>query len=256
MTLTFSVPSLTGTQPGGPTLVTNDTPSRPPLVLIASGQEWSARALQSTLGPQGYAVLRAYNARQVLEQARRARLDLVIVSDDFQDGSAIDTCRVLREEKLVTGSTGILLVAPAPISHDMRIAALRAGASDFLGLPMDGEELGLRLMAHVRAKFDGDEARERGLIDTATGLYNAAGTAKRAKELGSLAYRHGTPMACVVFSADSQAPAEKIDLADAIRVIAEALSQDGRVSDAIGRMGDNEIAVFAPETDADRKSVV
>ena len=46
----------------------------PPLVLIASDQEWSSRALESTLGPQGYAVLRAYNGRQALEHVERAGL--------------------------------------------------------------------------------------------------------------------------------------------------------------------------------------
>ena len=41
-------------------------PSRPPLVLIANDQEWSARSLESILGPAGYAVLRAYTGRQAL----------------------------------------------------------------------------------------------------------------------------------------------------------------------------------------------
>ena len=31
-----------------------------PLVLIANDQEWSARSLESILGPNGYSVVRAY----------------------------------------------------------------------------------------------------------------------------------------------------------------------------------------------------
>ena len=38
--------------------------SHPPLVLIASSQEWHARSLESILGPHGYAVVRAYTGKQ------------------------------------------------------------------------------------------------------------------------------------------------------------------------------------------------
>src|SRR4051812_17285291 len=44
-----------------------DKASRPPLVLIANDQEWSARSLESILGPNGYAVVRAYTGQQALE---------------------------------------------------------------------------------------------------------------------------------------------------------------------------------------------
>ena len=41
--------------------------SRPLLVLIANDQEWSARSLETILGPHGYAVVRTYNGRQTLD---------------------------------------------------------------------------------------------------------------------------------------------------------------------------------------------
>ena len=46
-------------------------PSRPPLVLIANGQEWSIRSLESILAPHGYAVLRAFSGHQAVELALR-----------------------------------------------------------------------------------------------------------------------------------------------------------------------------------------
>src|SRR5262249_19530097 len=109
-----------GTPSGGITPLNDPDLSRPPLVLIASGQEWGARALQSTLGPQSFAILQAFNGRQVLEQVKRAHPDLIILSDDFHDMSAVETCRLIRSEKLVTISTAILLVEPAPIARDVR----------------------------------------------------------------------------------------------------------------------------------------
>src|SRR5690348_10011699 len=72
-------------RPGERIHLSDQMPMRPPLVLIASDQEWSSRALESTLGPQGYAVLRAYNGRQALEHVERGHPDLVIVSEQLPD---------------------------------------------------------------------------------------------------------------------------------------------------------------------------
>ena len=55
-----------------------ERPSRPPLALLANDQEWSARSLESILGPNGYAVLRAYTGRQALEMARSSLPDVVM----------------------------------------------------------------------------------------------------------------------------------------------------------------------------------
>src|SRR6185503_12343967 len=178
----------------------DQTTSRPPLVLIASDQEWSSRALDSTLGPQGYAILRAYNGKQILELVGRGHPDIVLVTDLLPDTSGLEICRTLREKNLVTPSTAILILAQGPVGRELRLEALRAGASECLGLPIDGEELGLRLMSYVRAKVDADQAREQGLVDVATGLYIMGGLTRRARELGSQAYRHSSALACVILS--------------------------------------------------------
>jgi diguanylate cyclase (GGDEF)-like protein len=230
--------------------LSDQTPLRPPLVLIASDQEWSTRALDSTLGPQGYAVLRAYNGKQALDLVSRGHPDLVMVSEKLPDTSGLEICRALRDKNLITGSTALLFMVAGPVAREVRLAALRAGASDCLGLPIDGEELGLRLMAYVRAKFDADHARENGLIDPSTGLYNMGGLTRRARELGSQAYRRGSAMACIIFSADDLG-AEGAGMGDTMARVADALNRDGRVSDAIGRVGKNDIAIFAPETPAE-----
>ena len=39
----------------------------PPIVLVANDQEWSARSLESVLGPHGFATVRAFTGRQALE---------------------------------------------------------------------------------------------------------------------------------------------------------------------------------------------
>jgi diguanylate cyclase (GGDEF)-like protein len=230
--------------------------THPPLVLIANGQEWHTRSLESILGPHGYAVLRAYTGRQALERGRSARPDLIILDVDLPDMDGLQVCRELRNDPRITASTPILVTCSGHPTRQQRLAALRAGAWDYLAVPLDGEELQLRLDAYVRAKFDADRAREESLLDETSGLYNIRGLARRARELGSQAFRHGEAFACVVLAPhvvadESDAAAVEQALAAAAERLAQALRENGRVSDAIGRLGPTEFAVIAQGTDAE-----
>lgn len=228
------------------------TPARPkrlPLALLASDQEWTSRSLETILGPGGYAVIRAYNARETLERARRSRPDLILLDVQLPDEDAFQVCAALRSAPQVGPSTPILLLAVGPATKQQRLQALRAGAWDVLGLPVDSEELLLRLEAYIRARVEADQAREEGLVDPATGLYNVRGLARRAKEMGSDALRHHTALACVVFGTDHNAE-NADDETRVLETLAQVFLKAGRVSDAIGRLGRTEFAVMAPGTNA------
>jgi DNA-binding response OmpR family regulator len=151
----------------------------PPLVVIANSQEWHTRSLESILGPHGYAVLRAYTGKQALERCRSGKPDIIIIDTDLTDIDGLEICRTLRDDPLISHSTPILVTSPGHPSRQKRLAALRAGAWDFLGSALDGEELPLRLDAYVRAKFDADRARAESPVDQLTGLYNVRGLARR-----------------------------------------------------------------------------
>ncbi len=229
--------------------------ARPPLTLIANSQEWHSRSLESILGPHGYAVLRAYTAKQALERARTAQPDLIILDTDLPDRDGFELCRELREEQVVSQATPILITSPGHPSRQKRLEALRSGAWDFIGSALDGEELPLRLDAYVRAKQEVDRARDESLLDEATGLYNMRGLARRARELGSQAFRQKEPFACIVL-----APVQRTGAATAddgldddalIERIAQVMRETGRTSDAIGLLGPGEFAVVAQGTDSD-----
>jgi two-component system cell cycle response regulator len=230
------------------------TRDHPPLVVIANSQEWHTRTLESILGPHGYAVLRAYTGKQALERCRSGRPDIIIVDTDLPDIDGLDLCRTLRDDPLISSSTPILVTSPGHPSRQKRLAALKAGAWDFLGSTPDSEELPLRLDAYVRAKFDADRAREESLLDQFSGLYNVQGLARRARELGSYAFRRHEPFACIVFSpvleGMEDSAANEAVAADAVERLARALRDLGRVSDAIGRLGPMEFAVIAQGADS------
>jgi diguanylate cyclase (GGDEF)-like protein len=231
-------------------------PSRPPLVLIANDQEWSARSLESILGPHGYAVLRAYTGRQAVELARNAQPDAFIVDAGMPDIDGTEVCRLLREEGSCSVAMPIVITTAGPAGRAQRIEAYRAGAWEFCSQPLDGDALLLRLDTWIQSKREVDRVRDQSLLDEITGLYNVNGLARRARELGGEAFRQHAPLACVALSpADEDASpyTDKVVDALAARVaehLAKVLGDTGRVSDAIGRLGRNEFAIIAPSTEA------
>jgi diguanylate cyclase (GGDEF)-like protein len=235
-------------------MTANPVLARPPLTLIVNSQEWHARSLESILGPHGYAVLRAYNGRQAIERAISARPDLIIIDTDLPDRDGLDVCRELRANSSISACTPILMTSSGHPSRQKRIDALKAGAWDFLGAAMDAEELPLRLDAFVRAKQEADRVREDGLLDELTGLYNLRGLARRARELGSQAFRQKEAFACLVitplvFAAGDLAADEAAENAVMER-LAKVLRSTGRTSDAIGTLGPGEFAIIAQGTDS------
>jgi PleD family two-component response regulator len=228
----------------------------PPLVVIANSQEWHTRSLESILGPHGYAVLRAYTGQQAIERCRSARPDVIIIDKELPDIDGLEVCRSLRDDPLISRCTPILVTSPGHSTRKDRLAALQAGAWDFLGSALDGEELPLRLDAYVSAKFEADRVRDESLLDQFTGLYNMQGLARRARELGSMAFRHHKALACVVFSpvpvgsaTQAGSASEAATLLSAVK-LAKVLRERTRLSDATGRLGPTEFAVIAQGTDA------
>lgn len=233
------------------------TNSRPPLVLIANDQEWSARSLESILTPEGYAVLRAFTGRQALERARTAQPDLAVIDCQLPDIDGLEVCRRLREDPRFADTTPIIVTTAGPSGRAQRLEAYRAGAWEFLGQPLDGEALLLKIGTYLRSKVAVDDERNRSLIDEGTGLYSRRGLALRAREIGSEAYRHSHPLACVVFTPVVEGDGEEESTVVPDQDEGHRLGQDvgtlfrkaGRVSDAIGRLGPKEFAIIAPATD-------
>jgi len=223
-----------------------------PLVLLGGDGQEAMRWLKSLLEGGGYAVLQERLAQHVLERARSTEPDLIIVDAELPDMPGADLCRTLRTDPRVSSSTPILLAVREPASRAQRLAALRAGAWDCITPPHDADEILLQLGSYVRAKLDADRARAEGLLDAGTGLYNRQGLARRARELGSQAFRDHGPLACVVLVVDL----EPQDLAPGqqgsgiVGRCVQALKASARLSDVIGRLSPTEFAVLAPGTDA------
>lgn len=228
---------------------------RPLLVLIANDQEWSARSLETILGPHGYAVLRTYNARQTLDLARRIRPDAVIVDARLPDGDGLELCASLRGDDYLGPATPLIVTTSDPGQRSQQVAAYKSGAWDYVMLPLDGDVLLHKLDTFAGAKREADRLRDEGLLDPATGLYNARGLARRAREIGAAAARRRDPLACVALTpAPEGSRMDDAATEDAVVRVAEQLGavlrRTGRSSDAVGRLGPTEFAIVAAATEA------
>ncbi|HET8945273.1 MAG TPA: response regulator [Dehalococcoidia bacterium] len=232
-------------------MANRDKAPNAPLVLIANDQEWSARSLESILGPNGYAVVRAYTGQQALERARTSQPDLIILDAQMPDMHGFEVCRALRSDPRFSATTPIVITTSGPSGRTQRLEAYRAGAWEFLGQPLDGEALLLKLNTFLESKREVDGLREENLLDPGTGLYNMRGLSRRAREIGAEAFRRRDPVACVVFAPDIEESAEETPEDEARRMsdqVALLFRQAGRASDAIGRLGMAEYGVIAPAT--------
>jgi len=224
-----------------------------PLALFAANGQEATRWLRVLLEGGGYAVLQERSGQHALERARTTEPDVILVDTGLPDMAGVELCRALRADPRVSSSTPILVMIRAPATRAQRLAALRAGAWECIAPPHDADEILLKIGAYVHAKVDADRARTEGLLDATTGLYNRQGLARRARELGSQAFREHGPLACVVMALDVEpvepgaAPQQG---GNNLGRYVQAIKSAARLSDVIGRLSATEFAVLAPGTDA------
>ena len=149
-----------------------------------------------------------------------------------------------------------MITTSGPSGRTQRLEAYRAGAWEFLGQPLDGEALLLKLDTFLQSKQQVDILREENLLDSGTGLYNMRGLARRAREIGADALRRREALACVVFAPEAEPETGRRGprrgaAPDVGPGRCGASRRSGRVSDAIGRLGPPEFAVIAPATGAE-----
>jgi len=216
---------------------------RIPVVLVAHAGTWLTRALDSMLAPQGYRVLSVASGRELLEQAPELGPDVVLLDANLQDVDSIVVCRRLRLHRAVSWHTPVIMITSTPATKQQRLAALEAGAWDYLSVGLNAEELLLKVDAFTRVKLETDHVLEED-TEPESGLYTKRGLERRARELVSDAFRRHAPLACVALSVEADATASPVVVDFASRL----LQASGRASDAIGRAASGEFLVLAPST--------
>src|SRR6266487_3790136 len=146
--------------------------TRPPRILIASDQNHALSDVVRSLGRRGYSVLRVFAPPSVLERARTARPDVIVLDAGLGDGQALDLSRALRTDPSIGSGTPILLLVPTRPGRQDHLTALRAGVWELVRQPLNVSELLGKLDRYVLVKVERDGVSRRDLVDDVTGLYS------------------------------------------------------------------------------------
>lgn len=116
-----------------------------PQILIIDDEHQIRKLLRLTLDPQGYHIQECENGQQGLSEAALRRPDAIILDLGLPDIHGLEVLKRLREWT----QTPVLILSVQGDEED-KIAALDAGADDYLTKPFGGGELIARLKAIMR----------------------------------------------------------------------------------------------------------
>jgi two-component system KDP operon response regulator KdpE len=116
-----------------------------PLVLLIEDEPQMRRFLRAALESHDYRLVEATTAREGLAQATGRNPDVILLDLGLPDGDGIDLARRIRE-----WSTTPIIVISARGKEQDKIAALDAGADDYLTKPFGTGELLARLRVALR----------------------------------------------------------------------------------------------------------
>jgi two-component system KDP operon response regulator KdpE len=126
-----------------------------PLVLVVEDEPKMRRLLRVTLESNGMRYAEAATAREAISWAQTQRPDLIIADLGLPDGDGIDVIRQTRR----TSATPIVVLSARSQESD-KVAALDAGADDYVTKPFATGELLARLRAALRRALPRPDAGE------------------------------------------------------------------------------------------------
>ena len=113
-----------------------------PTILVADDEPDMLRFLKSQLSSH-YHVLEAVDGQQAIEKATQFLPELILLDMMMPEKDGLQACREIREHASTRSTPIILLTARA--DEETKLAALSAGASDFLAKPFSSTELHVRI---------------------------------------------------------------------------------------------------------------
>ncbi|HTH66073.1 MAG TPA: response regulator [Gemmatimonadales bacterium] len=116
-----------------------------PLVLLIEDEPQMRRFLRAALESHNYRLVEAPTAREGLAQATSRTPDVILLDLGLPDGDGIDLARRIRE----WATTPIIVISARGKEQD-KVAALDAGADDYLTKPFGTDELLARLRVALR----------------------------------------------------------------------------------------------------------
>jgi two-component system KDP operon response regulator KdpE len=121
-------------------------------ILVVDDDPQIRRVMRTTLIAQGYEAADAKSGEEAIEKFRENKYDLILLDMNMGGMDGIETCREIR-----SGSDVAIVMLTVRDAEKDKIAALDAGADDYVTKPFSAPELMARVRAALRRLPNGPE---------------------------------------------------------------------------------------------------
>jgi diguanylate cyclase (GGDEF)-like protein len=236
----------------------------PPIILIVDDESQNRRLLQTLLGLEGYATQTAADGSGALASVAEDPPDLILLDDKMPGMSGRQVARAVKADP--ASSNIPIIMVTIQTDREARLAALDAGAEEFMTKPVDRAELWLRVRNLLRLKELGDvlenhqvtleaemQARTADLkqlahYDVLTGLPNRMLVYRTLRKALVHASATGQTVAVLFMDRDYF---KKVNvnyghaIGDELLIqVSSRLTRSVRVRDTVGRLGGDEFALI------------
>jgi len=122
-------------------------------ILVVDDDPQIRRVMRTTLTASGYEVSDARRGEEALEKIRAGRYDLVLLDMNMPGLGGLEACRAMR-----SGSDLAIIMLTVRNTEQDKVAALDAGADDYIVKPFSTPELLARIRAALRRAPTAPEA--------------------------------------------------------------------------------------------------
>jgi two-component system cell cycle response regulator len=226
--------------------------------LVIDEWELNGDIILNALAQEGIEADAVRTGAEVIASASRRAYDLIVVSLQLADEDSLKLIATIRAADR-THETPLLLVAEAT-ERERILRGFELGASDWLAMPIDENELRARARNQIRRKFYQDRFRsdlstalELALTDPLTALYNQRYLRRHLN--GLMQSGQGRPIAVLMIDVDhfkkvnDEYGHASGDLA--LKLIADVLRANIRAFDSLARYGGEEFVVVMPGSNPD-----
>jgi two-component system KDP operon response regulator KdpE len=120
-------------------------------ILVVDDEPQIRRVLRTTLSSRGYVIIDAKTGEEGIELVRKDKPDLVLLDVNMPGMGGLEACREIRR-----GSNAPIIMLTVRNAERDKVAALDAGADDYVVKPFGIEELLARVRAALRRHGAGE----------------------------------------------------------------------------------------------------
>jgi diguanylate cyclase (GGDEF)-like protein len=223
-------------------------------ILIADDDALSLLYLQDALQDWGYEVQATADGKSACDILQRPDAPLLAIVDGMMPGmNGIDVCRRIRET--VKDRYIYLIMLTSRSETEFVVAAMNAGADDFITKPFNADELQVRVRAGRRISDLEQKLRMKASNDALTGLFNRGAVIEILEKELVRHRREQSPMSLIFADLDhfKRINDQHGHLAgDAVlREVSRRAGAVLRPYDSLGRYGGEELMIVLPACDLD-----